>query len=282
MSTRRFHKPTGRTSPRKRIALAGAVAAVVAGAMFVVQNSFAATIPGFGSRRAATATPSLPGLSFPSIGGRTNVASTGDAAGNCPDAHIIVTRASTEAPGTGIIGSLATAVTRASDQTITVEATDYPALLNPYPPSVAAGTRELTSQLTTEVANCPNTKIVMMGYSQGAHVIGDVLAGTGRVTGFTQADAVSTDVTDRVVAVILMGDPRYVPGKSFNAGTSRTKGLFARGEDASLDAFADRTQSYCDTGDTFCASGASVAVHLSYTQKYNNDAEDFILSKIGG
>ncbi|GAA2874167.1 hypothetical protein Acy02nite_32170 [Actinoplanes cyaneus] len=299
MSPRRSSERRGPRSLRKRVALGGAVAAVTVGALLVVQNSFAATIPGLGASR-QSAQPGTAaaagsggaartgfgaagnGLRFSGLGGSTRVASTGDQPGNCPDAHIVVTRASTEAPGTGIIGSLATAVTRASDQKITVEATDYPALLNPYPPSVAAGTRALTTQLTDEARNCPDTKIVVMGYSQGAHVIGDVLAGTGRAAGFTQSAAISTDVSDKVVAVVLMGDPRFVPGKSFNAGTSRTRGLFPRGNDASLDAFADRTQSFCDTGDTFCASGASVATHLSYTRKYNRVAQDFILSKIGG
>ncbi|HWS31947.1 MAG TPA: cutinase family protein [Actinoplanes sp.] len=277
MSTRRF---------RKRIALGGAVAAVVAGAMVVTQNSFAASIPGFGrfggSQATADSGLSMGGRSFPSFGSRTAVATTGDSAGNCPDAHIIVTRASTEAPGTGIIGSLANAVTRASDQTITVEATDYPAALNPYAPSVAAGAEALTEQLTDEAGNCPDTKIVLMGYSQGAHVIGDVLAGTGRAAGFTRSAPIDAGISGKVVAVVLMGDPRHVPGEAFNAGTARTPGLFERGDDASLDAFADRTQSYCDTGDTFCAGGASIAVHLGYTRKYNRDAEEFILAKIGG
>ena len=57
-----------------------------------------------------------------------------------------------------------------------------------------------------------------------------------------------------IAAVVLMGDPRYLPNKSFNAGTSKTKGLFPRGNDALLDSFAARIQSYCDTGDPFCAS----------------------------
>jgi hypothetical protein len=260
---------------RKRIGLAGAVAAVAIGGMLVVQNSFASTIPGLRHGTSGSA-------AFTGFGATAKVASTGDSAGNCPDAHIVVTRASTEAPGEGIIGSLASAVTRASKQKITVEATDYPAALNPYPPSVAAGTKALTTELTNEAKNCPNTKIVMMGYSQGAHVIGDVLAGTGREAGFTQSAAISSAISDKVKAVILMGDPRYLPGKSFNAGTSKTKGLFPRGNDALLDPLAARIQSYCDTGDTFCASGNSVAVHLSYTGKYNTAAQSFVLGKIGG
>lgn len=249
MARKRYGKRTGPVSIRKRIGLAGTVAAVAVGAMFVVQNSFAATIPGFGGGSRAVAGGGLAGgglagkfggsgLSFPGRGAGTRVASTGDAKGNCPDAHIIVTRASTEAPGEGIIGSLATAVTKASKQKITVEATDYPAALNPYAPSVAAGTKALTTELTSEVTNCPGTKIVMMGYSQGAHVIGDVLAGTGKVAGFTQFAAISGNISGKVTAVVLMGDPRYLPNKAFNAGTSKTKGLFPRGNDALLDSFA--------------------------------------------
>jgi acetylxylan esterase len=280
-----YSKRTGRTSVRKRLALAGTVATVALGAAVVAQNSFASTIPGLGASRIgthATSRLSTNKLSFPGTATGAAVASSGDKAGNCPDAHLIVTRASTEAPGEGIIGSLASAVTKASKQQITVEATDYPAALSPYPPSVAAGNKALTKELTDETTNCPNTKIVTMGYSQGSQVIGDVLAGTGKEAGFTQFAAISTAVSDKVTAVIIMGDPRYLPGKSFNAGTSKTQGLFPRGNDAPLDAFAARTQSYCDTGDEFCASGASLAVHLGYTREYNNVAEKFVLSKIGG
>jgi hypothetical protein len=79
-----------------------------------------------------------------------------------------------------------------------------------------------------------------------------------------------------------MGDPAFVPGKSFNAGTSNRAGVFPRNEAQSLDPFADKIQSYCDTGDNFCAGGSSLSVHLGYTRKYNGQAEAFVLEKIGG
>lgn len=217
----------------KRIHLAGAAAALVGAGLVAAPQAFGDAVPDNG----------------------------------CADVHIIATRASTERPGAGIIGSLVGAVQRASDQTVSTEATDYPAVLNPYNQSVAAGVRALTGRLTAKAAACPDTKLVLMGYSQGAHVTGDVLA-SGRAPGVT--------------AVILMGDPRYVPGKPFNAGTSKVAGLFPRGARESLDAFGDRIQSYCDTGDTFCAKGASVAVHLGYTRKYNSAAQRFVLQKIEG
>ncbi|MEU8816864.1 cutinase family protein [Actinoplanes sp. NPDC048796] len=207
---------------------------------------------------------------------------TTTAAANCAAVHIIATRASTERPGAGIIGSLVSSVQRASRQTVSTEATDYPAVLNPYGPSVSAGVRALTGQITAKAAACPDTKLVLMGYSQGAHVIGDVLAGSGRQAVSTPNQALDARLAAKVTAVILMGDPRYVAGKSFNAGTSRTNGLFARGNDAALDGFAAKIQSYCDTGDNFCARGASLATHLGYTRKYNTVAQRFVLQRIGG
>ncbi len=203
-------------------------------------------------------------------------------AGSCTQVHIIATRASTERPGAGIIGSLVSAVQRASSQTVSTEATDYPARLNPYGPSVEAGVAALGRQISAQVAACPSTKIVLMGYSQGAHVIGDVLAGSGRQTVTARTNALPAAQAAKVTAVILMGDPRYVPNKSFNAGTSRTAGLFPRGADAALDGFAAKLQSFCDTGDNFCARGTSVATHLAYTRKYNAVAQRFVLQRIGG
>jgi cutinase len=150
--------------------------------------------------------------------------------------------------------------------------------------TAAAGCTEvhiIATRASTEAAACPTAKIVLMGYSQGAHVVGDVLAGSGAGLGrATQPLAAGTAA--KVTAVILMGDPRYVPGKSFNAGTSKTAGRFPRPASASLDGFAAKAQSYCDTGDTFCARGASLQVHLSYTRKYGTAAKDFVLKRIGG
>lgn len=97
----------------------------------------------------------------------------------CAPVHIIAARASGEAPGEGIIGSLIAAVIEESTQEITTAVVDYPATLSNYASSSAAGTKALTAQLTAQVAACPLQKIVLVGYSQGAHVIGDTLAGGG-------------------------------------------------------------------------------------------------------
>lgn len=44
--------------------------------------------------------------------------------------------------------------------------------------------------------------------------------------------------------------------------------------------FANKIKSYCDSGDPFCDGGMNLAAHLSYTWWYNNEAKDFVLSKL--
>ena len=86
-------------------------------------------------------------------------------------------RASTEAPGQGIIGAVATKVQQTvpgSDS----EAVNYPATLTNYTASEASGVAGMTSLIQSYVARCPSSKIALLGYSQGAQVAGDVMCGT--------------------------------------------------------------------------------------------------------
>ena len=63
----------------------------------------------------------------------------------------------------------------------TIEAIDYPATLTDYGSSSAAGTAAMTVALNNVAIECPSTKVVLMGYSQGAHVVGDTMCGGGAI-----------------------------------------------------------------------------------------------------
>lgn len=80
-------------------------------------------------------------------------------------AHILVSRASTEAAGTGIIGAVADAVV-AKCPGSDIVAVPYPALLSPYVDSEQQGVGNLTTLALQYSTCCPNSKIVLMGYSQ--------------------------------------------------------------------------------------------------------------------
>lgn len=105
---------------------------------------------------------------------------------NCSAIHIITARASTEPPGEGILSTLADLIQN-SNQGVTRESVQYPATLNNYVSSSTKGTTALTKQLTGYTQSCPNAKVVLLGYSQGAHIIGDTMCGGGEAPGLGPA-----------------------------------------------------------------------------------------------
>ncbi len=79
--------------------------------------------------------------------------------------HMIVARASTEAPGEGIIGAVATQVQNSlpgSDS----EAVVYPATLTDYVNSEQSGVAAMRQLIQSYEARCPSSKIALLGYSQ--------------------------------------------------------------------------------------------------------------------
>lgn len=202
----------------------------------------------------------------------------------CAAVHVITARASTEAPGEGITGALVTQIVNSSQQTVSRASVNYPATLNNYASSSAQGVAALKQQLTTQVQNCPSQKIVLAGYSQGAHVVLDVLGGGGGGSLGATTPPIATAIASHVTAVATFGDPRHVVNQPFDLGTSTRNGLFPRtaAQLQVLSGFASIIQAYCDRNDTFCDSGFSTQVHLTYLDRYQNAAAQFVLGKIGG
>ncbi|KAK2000719.1 cutinase [Colletotrichum falcatum] len=190
--------------------------------------------------------------------------------------HIIVCRASTERPGTGVIGEIATSI-QGQIPGSDIEAVDYPAELNPYNPSQEAGVKAMTKMVQDYAARCPETKMVLMGYSQGAHVTADVMCGTSE-NGFTATQPQSAEVASKVAAILLMGDPSHVNGEPYNQGTSQNNGLFPRTKGCK--GVANKMVSFCNTGDPFCDGGRNLQVHLRYVQSNGEAANKFIMSKV--
>jgi hypothetical protein len=67
--------------------------------------------------------------------------------------------------------------------------------------------------------------------------------------------------------------------RRFNVTTDNRSGVFARGR-GELDAFADRTRSFRNSGDRFCQGGASLAAHLNYRGSVG-DAAEFVTARVG-
>ncbi|MFI5838738.1 cutinase family protein [Catenuloplanes sp. NPDC051500] len=184
----------------------------------------------------------------------------------CADVEIIGARGTTERPGLGIVLTpLADRMTREIPETVRTTALDYPANFN-YTASVRAGVAELKDDLAATAAECEDTRFVLMGYSQGADVVGDTLAG------------LDDELAGKVASVLLFGDPSFTRGEDFNVTDGTRQGVFPRGA-GRLDEFADRIQSYCNRNDRFCQSGTSLAAHLNYAG-FQDEAVAFTADRV--
>ena len=46
--------------------------------------------------------------------------------------------------------------------------------------------------------------------------------------------------------------------------------------------YSGKIAAWCDSNDTFCDGGSSLNVHLTYLNRYQNAAANFVLGKVGG
>jgi hypothetical protein len=68
--------------------------------------------------------------------------------------------------------------------------------------------------------------------------------------------------------------------------TATLDGLFLRSSShlQLLSAFggSSKIAAWCDANDPYCADGVDLTVHLTYLDRYQDAAADFVLGKIGG
>ncbi|MFI5954651.1 cutinase family protein [Cryptosporangium sp. NPDC051539] len=139
-----------------------------------------------------------------------------------------------------------------------------------YRASVAAGATELRAYVTGRLAACPDERVVLSGYSQGAQVVGDALAPLARA------------VRDRIAYVGLFGDPKLSlpegrgifpaacrghslsPWRRGNVGCYTDNGVLdARSSYVPPD-LAERVGSWCDRDDPVCNSNLADFLHSSH------------------
>ncbi|KAM0330228.1 hypothetical protein ACHAQA_004403 [Verticillium albo-atrum] len=202
---------------------------------------------------------------------------------SCSDGvHLIVARGSNEDPGPGRLGPLADDIVAAIPDSA-IESIVYPATFDDYGLSVADGAEALTTALDRYNGACPNGKVVLLGYSQGAHVTLDALCGREESTGafeFNETTPIAENIVDKsVIAVVLYGDPTHMANATWNKGNSTRDGLFGRDDVSVCEPYAPKIASWCDTGDVYCDRGNDSEVHGSYFAIYDEDALEFVVER---
>jgi cutinase len=178
----------------------------------------------------------------------------------CPNVQVVFARGTNEPVGTGFTGqafadSLAAQL---PGKTVAVSAVDYPAS-DDYLRSAAVGADDARAQIQNTVANCPATKLVLGGYSQGAAV-------TEMAT-----SALPASVADHVAAIALFGSPSSDFSKMLAGAPLPTLSPL----------YTAKTLDLCIPDDPICSSGMSVFAHMSYiTSGLTNEAATFAASKV--
>jgi cutinase len=134
-------------------------------------------------------------------------------ADQCPDIQVVFARGTNEPPGIGGIGQPFVDALRSQvrGRFVGVYAVNYPAS-DDYAKSASDGANDASAHVQYMAANCPNTKMVLGGFSQGAAVIDLITASA--VPDFVSSTPIPPQVADHVAAVALFGNPsnRFVGG----------------------------------------------------------------------
>lgn len=193
----------------------------------------------------------------------------------CPDVDVVFARGTFEAPGVGATGQAFVDAlnARLAGKTVAVDPVNYPASLD-FGRAVD-GVADASSKVEAAAANCPNTKIVLGGYSQGAAVA--AYTTTDSVPdGVALPDGIGPmppGVAPKVAAVVLFAPP----SDGFLNLVDRSAPPINIGP-----LYAAKTLQLCADGDPVCAPGGrDRAAHSSYRDNgMANQAADFTRSRL--
>jgi cutinase len=190
---------------------------------------------------------------------------------SCPSIEVVFARGTFEAPGVGATGQAFVDAlnARLPGKTVDVYAVNYPASLDFG--QAADGIVDASNKIETIAASCPNTKIVLGGYSQGAAVAGYTTTDTVP-TGFALPAGITGPmppaVAPHVAAVVLFGTPdTWFLNLVHHDAPAITIGQL----------YTAKTLQLCATGDPVCfPGGRDRAAHSSYKDNGMADqAADF-------
>jgi len=171
-------------------------------------------------------------------------------ASSCPDIEVIIARGPHDTPGLGTPGTAFVNALRplVGGRTLTAYAVNYPASYDFL--AAADGAYDATNRITMMSQQCPSTRLVLGGYSQGAAVV-DMLAGVpplgNKIGDIGSAPPLPSSLLPNIAAVAVFGNPAT---KFSNPLTSSV--------------FGGKAIDLCKDGDPICSGGRNPFAHNDY------------------
>jgi cutinase len=180
----------------------------------------------------------------------------------CPDSEVVFGRAHGTPSGIGMGSAFVDSLrSQVPTRSVGVYPVNYDAMADDFESNVFAGADDVGAHVKSMVANCPNTRMVLGGASEGATVI--VLA----------TDSMPPEVADHVAAVALFGSPHQQSpfARSLWSGPLPTVGPL----------YAPKTIDLCNDGDPVCSDGNNSEAHGQYVENgMTNQAAAFAASRL--
>jgi cutinase-like protein len=193
----------------------------------------------------------------------------------CPDVEVVFARGTFEPPGVGVTGQAFVDALRAQvgGKSVDVYPVNYPASLDFS--TAAVGFVDATNKIRDVAASCPNTKMVLGGYSQGAAVMA-----------YTTEDAIpngyilppgitpmAPEVANHVAAVALFGKP----------SSGFLQQIYTGAPPISVgQLYSEKTTDLCIPEDPICSPGGTDnGAHTLYAENgMTNQAADFAARRL--
>jgi cutinase len=183
----------------------------------------------------------------------------------CSDVEVVFARGTAEPPGVGGIGQAFVDALRSKvgAKSYDVYPINYEASGDftdgiPFALSVIDGIRDASNHIESVAAECPNTRIVLGGFSQGAALAGFVTSAAvpPEIPAFIAPSPMPPQIADHVAAVALFGKPSNQFLADAGAPTITIGPLYV-----------PKTIDLCAPGDTICNGappGPPTGAHGSY------------------
>lgn len=164
----------------------------------------------------------------------------------CNDIEVVFARGTSELPGIGRVGEafVSDLAARVGNRSVGVYGVNYPASYDFL--TAADGANDASAHIQNVVNNCPGTRLVLGGYSQGAAVMDIITSVPFPAIGFT--NPLPPNVPDRVAAVAVFGNPTAKIGLPLTSSP----------------VYGTRAIDLCNAGDPVCSNGNDVPAHRSY------------------
>lgn len=184
------------------------------------------------------------------------------ASASCPAVEVVFARGTDEPPGVGKVGgAFVGSLREQTRKSVGAYGVNYPASKDFL--AATNGANDASAHIQQMAANCPNTKLVLGGYSQGAAVVDIVTAAP--VPGLGYRQPLPPQAAEHVAAVALFGNPSGRAGQLMSALSPNFEG---------------KTIDLCNPGDPICSSGMQWSSHLGYVPGLTNKAANFVAARV--